>query len=111
MKLGIIGQITRQITRMALEELKDILVLNRNFYLSINLDINDVLEIEFQSYLDELVEPPGEQCPNSVGQGWYFDKPMNGENFKDYYHEKTIDKFRCRCVCLFHYDLNALPGN
>lgn len=58
-QLGIIGEITRQVTHMALEELKDILVMNRKFYLSINLDINDILNSEFQSYLDELVERLG----------------------------------------------------
>ncbi|QTF09219.1 EAL domain-containing protein [Brenneria izadpanahii] len=197
-RLGIIGQITRQVTHMALEELKDILVLNRDFYLSINLDISDVLEPGYQSYLDELVDRfgiareqimleiterstanhgvmserlkvlhdagykialddfgtgysnlsylavmpfdfikidrmfteaigtdsvnakmveylfnmmamfnakvvvegietyeqavyAGEHCLNSVGQGWFFGKPMNGVYFKQYYRDKAGD--------------------
>ncbi|MEE3660363.1 EAL domain-containing protein [Brenneria sp. g21c3] len=55
-KLGIIGEITRQVAHLALDELKDILIQNKNFYLSINLDIKDIVEPEFQSYLDRLVD-------------------------------------------------------
>ncbi|MEC5342003.1 EAL domain-containing protein [Brenneria populi] len=198
-RLGIIGQITRQVAYTALEELHDILIQNKNFYLSINLDIKDIVEPEFQRYLDELVERfgiarkqimleiterstanhavmserlailhdagykialddfgtgysnlsylavmpfdaikidkifteaigtdsinaqmvehlfnmmamfnaavvvegietyeqavyVGERCPDSVGQGWYFGKPMGGESFRQYYRDGTGDK-------------------
>ncbi|PWC22295.1 hypothetical protein DDT52_03320 [Brenneria roseae subsp. roseae] len=55
-KLGIIGQITRQVTRMALEEFRDFLIRNKTFHLSINLDISDVLDPDFQPYLAELLQ-------------------------------------------------------
>ncbi|MCG8706832.1 EAL domain-containing protein [Brenneria sp. 4F2] len=58
-QLGIIGEITRQVTLMALSELKDILIRNEKFYLSINLDIKDILESEYQDYLGKLVDRLG----------------------------------------------------
>ncbi|WP_191091618.1 EAL domain-containing protein [Affinibrenneria salicis] len=58
-ELGIIGEITRQATRMALEELRDVLIGNRTFYLSINIDITDVLDPAFQCYLNQLVQRCG----------------------------------------------------
>ncbi|MEE3650351.1 MULTISPECIES: EAL domain-containing protein [unclassified Brenneria] len=58
-KMGIIGQITRQVTRMALMDLQDILTASKTFYISINLDISDVLDTDFQSYLDELTQLSG----------------------------------------------------
>ncbi|MFC3395348.1 EAL domain-containing protein [Brenneria rubrifaciens] len=55
-KLGFIGQITRQVTCMALKDLQNILSGDNTFYLSINLDVTDVLDLNFESYLAAIVQ-------------------------------------------------------
>ncbi|RAT18580.1 hypothetical protein AU490_05700 [Lonsdalea populi] len=54
-KQGIIGEITRHITRLSIAEMQSLLLNNPEFYLSINLDISDVLDTDYQAYLNEQV--------------------------------------------------------
>lgn len=56
---GIINEITHQVTDRALAELQAILQKHPAFYVSINLDISDVLDDDFRNYLNAQVEKYG----------------------------------------------------
>lgn len=54
-KLGIIGDVTRLIIRNALKEMQPFLKSNASFYLSINVSVEDVLDTELRSFLENEV--------------------------------------------------------
>ncbi|MCX2698809.1 MULTISPECIES: EAL domain-containing protein [Ochrobactrum] len=58
-KLGIIGDVTRLIIRNALKEMQPFLKNNGNFYLSINVSAEDVLDTELRVFLENEVKRHG----------------------------------------------------
>ncbi|OYR15914.1 EAL domain-containing protein [Brucella thiophenivorans] len=54
-KLGIIGNVTRLVIRNALDEMQPFLKKNSNFYLSINVSAEDVLDTKLRAFLENEV--------------------------------------------------------
>ena len=55
-EMGIIGDVTRLVIRNALNEMQSLLKTNEDFYLSINVSAEDVLDMSLRNFLDEEVK-------------------------------------------------------
>ncbi|MCL7998817.1 EAL domain-containing protein [Brucella sp. 21LCYQ03] len=55
-EMGIVGDLTRLVIRNALNEMGTLLKNNEDFYLSINVSVEDVLDDQLRAYLDDEVK-------------------------------------------------------
>lgn len=58
-EMQVIKQITKQVTKIVLEESKDLLLADQNFTVSINLSVQDLLDSNYLDYIEQEVEKHG----------------------------------------------------